>query len=92
MRDDHNNAKLLRSIRNALWLIASILLIQMGFHLEDFRRTDFAELVMLLGLWGGFFLFVITITRCLTDPFSLPGNKNSQAEQDSTFDGDRPPN
>jgi hypothetical protein len=54
MKDDDETQKLLRSIKSALWIIVAILLTQLGFHLADLRSTPFAEVVMLLGFWGGY--------------------------------------
>jgi F0F1-type ATP synthase assembly protein I len=87
MQDDHEIKKLLRSIKNALWIIAAILLMGLGFILPDFRRTPFAEIIMLLGFWGGFFLFVCTLTGLILGIFSQPKGQNTQAEQDGTSNG-----
>jgi uncharacterized Tic20 family protein len=69
MEDDSETKKILRSIKNALWIIVGILLMQLGFHLADFRSTPFAELIMLLGFWGGFFVILCLLVGSLVRLF-----------------------
>jgi hypothetical protein len=88
MQHNHDIEKLLRSIKNALWIIAAILLMGLGFHMADFRRTPFAEIIMLLGFWGGFFLFVCTLTRLTLESFSRPKIRDTpESDQAGTSNG-----
>jgi len=86
-----DGTRILASIRNALWLIASILLIQTGFHLDGFRKTPFAEIIMLLGFWIGFFLFVITVIRIIESFFSKPDAAHESPDNQGTRKGDGSP-
>jgi uncharacterized membrane protein len=72
MNDTQKTRNLLRSIKNALWLIAAILLMQLGFNLDDFKSTPMAEIIMLLGFWGGFLLMFCILIGLLAAPFSKP--------------------
>jgi uncharacterized membrane protein len=69
MKDNSETQKILRSIKSALWLIVAILLMQLGFHLADFRSTPIAEVIMLLGFWGGFFLTICLLVGSLVRLF-----------------------
>jgi uncharacterized membrane protein len=85
MEENHETKKLLRSIRNALWLIAAVLLMGLGFHLPDFGKTPIAEILMLLSFWGGFFLFVVTLIGMLAGLIERPNDQPSEKIQhDST--------
>ena len=65
MQDKHDISKLLRSIRNALWMILAILLIQLSFYLDDFSQTNFAKACMLFAFWSGMIIFFCTLIRVI---------------------------
>ena len=92
MKNDKDTPELLRSIRNALWMIVAILLIQLGFHLVDLRRSPFAEIIMLFSFWGGFGLLFCMLISALARPFIHASSDETQAEQAAPPDGDKPSN
>ncbi len=88
-RDGHTNTQILKSIRNTLWLIVSILLIQMGFNLEGFRETNFAQVISILGLWAGFFLLLFTVARFLPNPFAMPDSGSPSPKKEGSSDDEK---
>jgi hypothetical protein len=63
MKEGDETRKDLRSIKNALWMIVAILLMQLGFPLTGFRSTPIAEVVMMLGFLSGFVLMIWMLVR-----------------------------
>ena len=51
--DASTTASLLRSIRNALWLIAAILLVQFGSDVPARAEPRMLEILRIASLWSG---------------------------------------
>lgn len=52
MEENDEIKKLLRSIRNALWMIAALLLMGLGFQLADFREKLHLQQSSAFGILG----------------------------------------
>lgn len=63
--DASTTASLLRSIRNALWLIAAILLVQFGSDVPARAEPRMLEILRIASLWSGLILFCCMLVATL---------------------------
>lgn len=75
MDDTQATRRLLRSINHALWMIVAILLILLGVQLNGMKLFSLAQMIMVLGFWGGFLLFLCVLARLVTGRFAKPEDR-----------------
>ncbi|MBK1884242.1 hypothetical protein JIN85_17615 [Luteolibacter pohnpeiensis] len=81
MTYDSDTRNLLRSIKQALWMIVAILLMQVGFDLEGLSRTPFGEIILLLSFWSGFLLLLCKLIGAMVRLLAPTESKETQVEQ-----------
>lgn len=82
MNKDTKTLKLLRSIKNGVWMLVALLLLQNGLGLMGLKSTQAAEAMMLLSFWGGLILFTFVFVGVLWDWSATQESGDSKSGED----------